>query len=85
MWPKSYYLLVIRIQLQSRFKVNISINNTLGILRLPDVPNDIRFAHQKLIKDAQELSSLIYGKLANEAYENAMKQQPNLNEGEANT
>ena len=28
-----------------------------------------------MIKEAQELSSLIYGKLANEAYENAMKKQ----------
>lgn len=33
-----------------------------------------------MIKEAQELSSLIYGKLANEAYENAMKKQAGLHQ-----
>jgi len=50
-----------------------------GILRLPDVSSDIKMKHQHIIKEAQELSSLIYTKLATEAYENAVKQQQSMN------
>ncbi len=37
--------------------------------------NEIKMKHQSIIKDAQELSNIIYNKLAKEAFENSAKGQ----------
>jgi hypothetical protein len=45
-----------------------------GILQLK-FDQEIKLKHDNLIKEAQELSNMIFGKLAKEAYENSQQQR----------
>ena len=48
-----------------------------GILQIKDGNGDTFIKHQSVIKEAQELSNLIYQRLAQEAFENAQRSTGN--------